>query len=402
MEKLIIFTNHYYPESFRINALSKEFSKFYDINVITQTPNYPKGRFYDGYSIFKKRIETIDNIQITRLPVIPRGGNSITLSLNYVSYIVSSFFYRIFTKKKADHVLVYITSPIFISYAALAFAKKNNAKSTLYLLDLWPGALISILKIKNKFIIKRLEKMCGKLYKRFDNIIVSSQGFIEVLKSYGVNQDKIKYVPQHADETMSHPLKIKKIEDKLKIVFTGNIGQAQNLDILVEAAVILSKEKFKDVKFTLVGDGRYKDTLMSQVENKQLDDYFEFVERVDYDKIQGILSKHHFGFVSLGQDKALNKTLPAKVQSYMSFGIPILASANGETSQVIKKSKSGISVKANDPKALSQKIKEISNLSQSDLLEMGFNGFTYSNKFFSLENTSQEIIEIMKEGATYV
>lgn len=402
MKKLLIFTNHYYPENFRVNALSKEFTKEYDVSVITQIPNYPIGSFYDGYSTFKKRKEILHNIKITRLPVIPRGSNVVMLSLNYLSYITSSFFYRLLTKDEADHVFVYITSPIFISYAALAIASKNNVKATLYLLDLWPGSLISMLNIKNKYLISKLEKACIKLYKRFDNIIVSSHGFIDVLENYGIDRNKISYIPQHADEILLNPVEIQPIINKLKIVFTGNIGQAQNLDILVNTAKILKNRNFNDVKFTIVGDGRYKNQLMLHIKDNELDNYFEFVGRVDYNKIQGILSNHHFGFVSLCDDKTLSRTLPAKVQSYMAFGIPILASANNETPYVIKESKSGVSVAANDAKALADKIIELKEISHKDLLEMGFNGFTYSNKYFDLKDISRKFIKIMKEGSVYV
>lgn len=398
MEKLTIFTNHYFPENFRINALSEEFANSFRVNVVTQVPNYPSGRFFKGYSIFKKRQEKVNNIEITRLPVIPRGNNVIMLSLNYISYIVSSFFYRLFSNRKTDHVLVYITSPIFISYAGLAFAKKNNVKSTLYLLDLWPGSLISMLNIKNKYIIKKLENMCIKIYKRFDNIIVSSYGFIEVLIDYGIAEEKISYIPQHADEMLKEAIKIKPITDKLKVVFTGNIGKAQGLDVLVETALILKSENFKDVLFTIVGDGRYKKQLEKNIETKNVKDYFNLTGRVGYNEIKEILALNHFGFVSLSDDETLSRTLPAKVQSYMAYGIPILASANNEVPNIIKKAQCGISVVANDANELAKTIKNCVELSQDDLLKMGKNGFMYSKDNFNLNDVSKEIVKIMKEG----
>ena len=399
MKKLSIFTNHYFPENFRINALSKKFAKEYQVSVVTQVPNYPKGKFFSGYSIFKKREELVDEIKIYRLPVIARGNNVVTLSLNYISYIISSFFYRLFSKQKADHVFVYITSPIFISYAALAFSKKNNTKSTLYLLDLWPGSLISMLKIKNQFITDRLEKSCIKLYKRFDNIVVSSYGFIEVLHNYGISEEKIHYIPQHADEIPEKPINIKVIKDKVKIVFTGNIGQAQNLDILVKSAKILKQQDFHSVLFTIVGDGRYKNNLINMIDEYCLKDYFEFVGRVDYNKIQGILSDHHFGFVSLSDDQTLSKTLPAKVQSYMSYGIPILASANEEVPFILNKSKAGLSVRANDAKSLAEMIVKLKSMSHLELKRLGINGFNYSKEHFDLEEIAQKFKNIMKEGS---
>lgn len=398
MKYLTVFTNHYYPENFKINFLTEKFSENLKVNVVTQVPNYPNGSFYPGYSFFKKTKENIYGVEVCRLPVIPRGRNRLMLGLNYLSYLISSNIYTLFTRRKTDHVLVYVTSPIYIAYAGLSFAKKNKCKSTLYLLDLWPGALITMLNIKNKRLIKHLERSCIKLYKRFDEIIVSSYGFIEVLISYGIDKDKITYIPQHADEINSAPINIKPIRDKVKIVFTGNIGEAQGLDILVDTAKILRQENYNDVLFTIVGDGRYKNQLIANVQNNNVKDYFKFINRVDYSEIPKILSQNHFGFVSLEDDETLSRTLPAKVQSYMGYGIPIIASANNEIPLIINKANCGITVNAGDAKSLAKVIKEIRNYSYDRLERMSINGFNYSKKHFKKEVIVKDILNVMKEG----
>lgn len=398
MKKLSVFTNHYYPENFRINYLTKRFSETYKVNVVTQVPNYPSGSFYPGYTFFRNNKEIIDGVEVCRLPVIPRGKNKFMLSLNYLSYLITSNIYRLLSKRKTDHVLVYVTSPIYIAYAGLGVAKKNNCKATLYLLDLWPGALITMLNIKNKWIINRLEKACIKIYKQFDEIIVSSYGFIEVLIAYGVKKEKITYIPQHADEINSQPISISPIKDKVKIVFTGNIGQAQGLDILVETAKLLRQEGFNDVLFTLVGDGRYKSRLIANVKDNKVKAYFKFVDRVKADEIPSILSQNHFGFVSLEDDETLSRTLPAKIQSYMAYGIPILASANNEIPLIINKANCGLSVSANDSKALAKTIMEIRHYNFEKLEKMSFNGFNYSKKHFDKEEIANDILNVMKEG----
>lgn len=398
MKHLTVFTNHYYPENFKINFLTEKFSENYKVNVVTQVPNYPSGSFFPGYSLFKKTKEKINNIEVQRLPVIPRGNNKFMLVLNYLSYVISSNTYRFFSKRKTDHVLVYVTSPIYIAYAGLGFAKKNKCKATLYLLDLWPGALISMLSIKNKTIINYLEKSCIKLYKQFDEIIVSSYGFIEVLRGYGISEDKITYIPQHADEIHSKPIQIKSISNKVRIVFTGNIGEAQGLDILVETAKLLRQDNYNEVVFTIVGDGRYKSQLMSNVEDGKVSEYFNFIDRVDYSEIPKILSQNHFGFVSLEDDETLSRTLPAKIQSYMAYGIPILASANNEIPLIINKANCGISVNAGDVKALAKVIMEIRNYSYDRLEKMSINGFNYSKRHFEKEVIAKDILNVMKEG----
>lgn len=396
MEDLTIFTNHYSPENFKLNKLSQKFTSDFNVNVVTQIPNYPQGAYFEGFSLFKKREEKIKKVKVKRLAVIPRGNNKIMLTLNYISYIISSFFYSRFTKDKTDHVFVYITSPIFIAYAALHFAKRNKANTTLYLLDLWPGSLISMLNIKNKFIINKLEKACIKLYKRFDKIAVSSYGFIDVLESYGVSKEKIVYIPQHAEKVKKQKGQ-KEINDKLKVVFTGNIGQAQNLDVLVDTAKILKNDGFEKVLFTLVGDGRYKKTLKEKIDKLKVEKYFLFKKRVDYSEIPTILENNHFGFVSLKKDETLNKTLPAKVQSYMAHGIAILSSANGEIPYIIDKANCGVSVKADSPQLLANKIKELIHIDKNELEKMANNGYNFSQSQFDLNKIVKQFIKIIRE-----
>ena len=100
MKKLTVFTNHYYPENFKINFLAEKLSETYKVKVVTQVPNYPNGSFYPGYSLFKKTKEIINKIEVSRLPVIPRGNNKLMLVLNYLSYLITSNTYRFFSKSK--------------------------------------------------------------------------------------------------------------------------------------------------------------------------------------------------------------------------------------------------------------------------------------------------------------
>ncbi len=396
--KLTIFTNHYYPENFRINALSQKFSNDFDVVVVSQVPNYPVGDFYDGYSNFKNIKDQINDVKIRRLKVIPRKQSSIMLAVNYLSYIISTYLYGSFNTRKVDHVFVYSTSPIFLSWGALKLAKRNKVKSTLYLLDLWPQSMIMALNIKNKTIINILSKISLNIYKRFDKIVVSSESFIDDLNKRGIDINKLVHIPQHADEILDKPIKIDKIDDKVKIIFTGNIGEAQGLDLLVYASKILLEKQFYDFEITLVGDGRYKERLIKLVNDNDLNNYIKFISQVPFSEIKSLLSLNHFGYVSLLDVDPLNKTLPAKIQSYMAYGIPILASASGEIVNVVKKAGCGVVSKADDANDLANKIMEIRNIHYEELLNYSINGHKFSVKHYDIENISNKFVQLMKEG----
>ena len=118
-QHLLILTNHFYPEDFRVNDVAFELAKRnYDVTVITAIPDYPQGKYFDGYSIFKKRREKTHGVNVIRLFIIPRGrGGTLRLTLNYLSYLISSLLFVFFHsfQVRYDVVLVHMTSPFFIT-----------------------------------------------------------------------------------------------------------------------------------------------------------------------------------------------------------------------------------------------------------------------------------------------
>ena len=182
MEKrVLIFTNHFYPEYFKINdVVDWLLSENISTSVITSNPNYPKGKIFKGFSIFgsKKFHKTA---AIYRLPVIPRGrGNKLSLSLNYLSYFFSlSFFtfWLIITHRKYDTLLIHHTSPPLLFLPALIYKKIKGARVVLWDLDMWPQTLSSVGMIKSKRLINLLELIFKWFYKQFDHILLGSESF---------------------------------------------------------------------------------------------------------------------------------------------------------------------------------------------------------------------------------
>jgi len=119
---LLIVSQYFYPENFRINDFAQEFqSRGHNVTVLTGTPNYPAGKIYDGYGIFYKNREIYKDIEIFRSPLIPRGsGSSIRLALNYFSFVVGGIFTSLFLlNKKFDIIFVFEPSPITVCIPAI-------------------------------------------------------------------------------------------------------------------------------------------------------------------------------------------------------------------------------------------------------------------------------------------
>jgi glycosyltransferase involved in cell wall biosynthesis len=385
---ILVIAQYFYPEQFRINDICTEWVKRgYKVTVVTGIPNYPQGKYYDGYGLFKKRKETYNGMDIIRLPLIPRGNNAIMLALNYLSFVVSGFFWKAFTRIKADYVFIFEVSPMTQALPGVWYAKKKKIPCYLYVQDLWPENVEIITGIKNKKIIGAIGKMVDYIYRGCTRIFTTSESFVKSIHDRGVPLDKIEYWPQYAEdfyvplEEMGIP-EIPK-DDAFNIIFAGNIGTAQGLDILPKAAEIVKAKSQEKIRFNIIGDGRYKNEFESVVESKGLKEMFNFIPKQPATRIPEFMAVSDAAFLSLTDSPLFEMTIPAKLQSYMACGIPNIASAAGETARIIKESNSGLCGSPGDAKALSDNIIKLSSKSKDELKHLGNNARNYYNVHFN-------------------
>jgi len=352
----------------------------YKVTVVTGKPNYPTGKFYKGYGFLKKRKENYNGIDIIRLPITPRGKNYFTLSINYISYIVSGFFWNLFTKIKADYIFAFGTSPITQALPGIWYAKKHKVPCYIYLQDLWPESVQYMTEVKNKLLLKILGRISDYVYKNCNYIFVPSKGFIHFLTNRRIEEEKIVYWPQYAEEFYV-PLKKNTSEgskESFNIIFTGNIGIAQGLEILPKTAEIIKNDyPNSKIKFNIVGDGRYKHNLIEEIKRLGLEDMFKFTPYQPSEKIPELIAQNDAGFLSLKDNPIFRVTIPAKLQSYLACGVPIVAAINGEAANIITESKTGLCSPPDDAKALAENIVKLSKSNRDQLSEFSKNARNY-------------------------
>ena len=105
--KILIVSQYFWPEYFRINDLAKELSKNkIEVDVLTGLPNYPHGKIFDEYKKNKKNYSRLDDVNIYRIPIIPRfSGSNINLFFNYISFLVSGIVFGLFKLRKKNMIL---------------------------------------------------------------------------------------------------------------------------------------------------------------------------------------------------------------------------------------------------------------------------------------------------------
>ncbi len=384
--EILVVSQYFYPEPFRINDMCEEWVKRgYKVTVLTGIPNYPQGKFYDGYGLFKKRKETYNGADIIRIPLIARGKTSLGMIFNYFSFVISGWCWSRFTRFKADKVFIFEVSPMTQALVGIWFAKRRKIPCGLYVQDLWPENVEIVTGIHSEFILKPIGKMVNYIYKNCDIIYGTSPSFVEKIKDRVFeNREKVAYLPQYAEEfykPVTEKNSVIPLDERFKIAFTGNIGQAQGLDILPKTAEIL-KSKNASVLFVIVGDGRYKDKLLEEISEKDVNDMFLFIERQPAEKIPSILAACDAAFVSFMNNELFNKTIPAKLQSYMACSMPILACADGETKRIIEEAECGICSPIGDSEGLSECVlKMMSDI--NNLGKMKKNALEYSSSKFN-------------------
>lgn len=396
--RILVISQYYYPEQFRINDICKELVKRgHKVTVLTGIPNYPEGKYYKGYGVTKKRKDIKDGVDIIRLPIIPRGKNSIMLILNYISFIISGFFWSKFTRKKFDKVFIYEVSPMLQALPGVWYANRKKIDSYIYVMDLWPESIQLVTNLNNKVILKFINRIVDYIYKNCKKIFTSSESFIENIHKRGHSKNKLVFWPQYAEEFYK-PLDKKdytkeEMQTKdFKIVFAGNIGYAQGLEIVIDTAKIL-KEKNIKVKFYLIGNGRAKEELIKDVEENNLQDYIKFIDKQPAEKIPEYYANADMAFITLKKNLISDEILPAKLQSYFACGVPILGSADGEIKQVIEKSKAGFCVESGNAEKLAEQIEKCMNLTKEELKQMQQN----SREFYEKNYEKQMLLNVLEK-----
>lgn len=384
--RLLIFTNHFYPESFRVNDIAFDRVQRGDhVTVLTGIPDYPEGHFHKGYSLFRKRVEHVNGVKVVHVPLIPRGnGGKIRMALNYASSVFFFFFYGWYQAlfHRYDAVFVHDTSPAFISLPAKTVSKVQKIPLYHWILDMWPESLTAGGINGGKF-YTFIHKMMKGIYKRDTEILITSKGSRKLLNERGVSDEKITYLPNWNDDAISSvdDSVLPPLPNGFIVMFAGNLGFAQNMENLLAAANELKDEK--DIHWVFVGDGRKKPWMDEYVKEHKLEDTVHLLGRYPIETMGAFFKKADVMLVALNDVLIFNLVLPAKVQAYMAASKPILASLCGEGADIIRDANCGWSVPSNEYQELAATVFRIAKMDKKELADLGKNARNYYEANFT-------------------
>ncbi|OGL34608.1 glycosyltransferase WbuB [Candidatus Saccharibacteria bacterium RIFCSPHIGHO2_12_FULL_47_16b] len=390
-KRVLVVSQHFWPESFRINDICDFLlEKDCEIDVLCGLPNYPKGKFYGGYGYFGKRNEVHNKVKIHRVLEIPRASNTnFRIFLNYVSFPFFSLFHiphMLF--RKYDKIFIFQTSPVMMGLAGLLLGKLRRTQTTMYVLDLWPENLYSVIKIKSKFLRKIAAAVSNWHYRRANKLIALSEAMKQQLHSRTKLPDKkILVLPQACEKVYEQDIEDKKLAKrfagKFNILFTGSITPAQSFETVIAAAKKLKSESLYDINWIIVGDGMSRQWLEEEVKKAGLDDSFIFEGLVPMADIPKYTNFADVLIACLVKSELLEATIPAKVLSYFAAGRPIVLAMDGEVRDLVNNDiKCGLAGPTEDAKTLADNIKKIYSMSPAERQAMGQRGRAYHFKHF--------------------
>lgn len=395
--KILIVSQYFWPESFGINQLANDLvAEGVQVDVLTGMPNYPQGDFYKGYGGVCTISERWGKLNIFRLPIIRRGLNSrFRLAANYLSFLLSGFLLSpiLLRGKKYDLIFVYGVSPILQSLVAAWLGKLKKIPVILWVQDLWPESVVETGYLKSKVLFKLLEVMTRLCYKTSDMILAQSEAFLDSIGRLAPNR-KIYYFPNSIDKSFyqggnATDRIIPSLAEGFSILFAGNIGSAQAVDVIVRSAEKL--KDFVEIKFVIMGDGSKLRWLQSEIKRLGLTNV-HYEGSFPIEEMPKILRQASALLVTLSNKEIFGLTIPNKIQAYLAVGRPIIGSLNGEGAKIIEQAGAGFSASAEDADDLVKVILKMYKLRRSKLNEMGDNGRKYFKLNFDSEMLTKKLI----------
>lgn len=387
--RLLVVTQYFWPENFRINDLVTELvSRGHQVTVLTGQPNYPAGAVFAEFAAAPQAFSAFAGAEVVRVPHLARGKGGLRLMLNYLTFALSATCAGVWKLRgrQFDAVFCYEPSPITVGIPAAALRAIKKAPLAFWVLDLWPETLHAIGVVKSPHLLAAVGKLVSFVYRRCDLILAQSRSFMPQIAKYAGAGSRIEYFPSWAEALgdmaqVAPAPEVAAPDPRFTIVFAGNVGDAQDFPAILAAA-----EQLKDnpaIRWLIVGDGRLSGWLAGEVATRGLAHCFELLGRFPVERMPSFFKHADALLVSLKNEPIFAMTIPGKLQSYLAAGIPLLAMLDGEGADVVARARAGLTCPAGDHAGLAAAVLALAAMTKEERLAMGTNGMAASAAQFN-------------------
>ncbi|MBI5330967.1 MAG: glycosyltransferase family 4 protein [Betaproteobacteria bacterium] len=402
--RILVVSQYFWPENFRINDLVAELvGRGHSVTVLTGKPNYPSGNIHPEFKKNPGAFTQYHGANLIRAPMLVRAQGSVRLFMNYISFVFGASVWGIWKLRhdKFDVIFICGLSPVTLALPGILISKIKKTPTVFWVLDLWPESLRAVGVIRSPRVLGWVGHLVRFIYNRCTLILGQSRGFIGNISKYCAAPEKIRYFPSWAESIFSsngvEPAPEVPTGDGLfNILFAGNIGESQDMPAVLNAA-----ERLKDdprIRWLILGDGRKSEWLAQEIGRRKLQERVVLLGRHPVERMPSFYVHADALLVSLKHDPAFSLTIPAKLQSYLVAGIPVLGMLDGEGAATIEQANAGFTCPAGDAAGLADAAMKLADMSRQERAAMGERGRRYAQTEFGREMLMDRLEAFFQEA----
>lgn len=397
--RLLVISQHFWPEAFRINSFVEALiAAGAEVAVLTGQPNYPAGKTFAGYRWYRIGKERHPaGYDIYRIPLVPRGrAGAGRLSVNYLSFILAGWLVAplLLRGRRFDAFFVYGTSPVFQALVGLPLRWVKGAKLVLWVQDLWPHALAATGFVRSPRVLRGVQRFVGWLYRRMDLVLGQSDAFVEAIRPYA-GRVPVRYFPNPGEAAAGTGEDAASVvlPRAFNVVFAGNLGRAQSLETIADAAAALQPRR--DIRITLFGSGAMANQLALEIERRGLDNLV-LGGRLAPEAMPRIYAQADALLLTLVDDEMIARTIPSKLQSYLAAGVPIIAATGGEAARIVTAAGAGLVCPPEDAAALAAAIVKLHEMDDARRSAMSATALDYYRAHFEPGRLANDLLDQLR------
>lgn len=395
-KKILIVTEYFYPEEFKINEIAIEWKKKgYEVDILTQNPTYPLGKIFENY---KNSWYTKDNYQgmtVYRVKAVTGYKESLFKKLlKYFTFMILGSFVALKIGKKYDYIFGFDVGALTGMMPAVVLKRFYGKKVTLWIQDVWPDSVYAYGFKKRKFLEFILDGFVKFIYKNSSSLAVSGKGFIKKVQPYVGDDKKIEYSPNWADQLDEDlvPFEFSQNE-KVQFTFAGNVGTVQNLDNIIKAFGNLESDDLQKAQLNIIGDGSYLEALKELVKKSNFQNIV-FWGRKPRNEMSKYFQASDFLIVSLVNKPIFSLTVPAKTQTYIAAKKPILAILNGDAVEIVTDNILGYSADPDNLEEIKDVFRKAIHTPQEELEQFTKNCESLTENLFNKEKIIDALLNL--------
>jgi colanic acid biosynthesis glycosyl transferase WcaI len=405
----VLFLSHYFPPEGNAPA-SRTFENCrrwvrqgHEVTVVTGAPNHPNGIVYDGYENRWRHRERIEGIEVIRVKTYVAANKGTLLRIfNYLSYMLSASLASL--EVGAPDVIIATSPQFFCGWAGVIASRLHRVPLLLEIRDIWPESIAAVNAIRSQRVMKTLERLELEMYAAARHIVTVGEGYRRCLHDKGVADERISVVMNGIDREIFRPLppdldlrRKLGVGDRFVVSYSGTIGMACGLDVVLRAAETLRRKGRDDIVFLLVGDGAVREELQAEAERQGLDNVI-FAGRQDKSLMPSFLAISGASLVHLKKTDLFTTVMPSKIFEAFGMARPIIIGVPGEAGDLVERAGAGVAIEPEDDRQLVDAVERLAG--DPALCErLGRAGYTYGIRHHDRDNLAEDYLQVISRVA---